>query len=124
MECPACKRDNADKRFRCDYCNYGIRPVPAPTRPLPPRYIGDDGAEEFDARLARTYRCSNCRSFGANVKRIAPSGNVLGRPINWPYQEFIAASCHYCGLAQLFDPQVLDQNQSGWKSLDFLREHS
>lgn len=122
MECPACKEVNADTRFRCDYCNYGIRPVPTPSSKRPPRYIGDKGEEGFDATLARTYRCTNCHSHGANVRRIATTGAGITRLMDWQCNEFIVASCHYCGLIQQFDPRVVDKTHGGWKTLDFLFE--
>ncbi|MFN3152062.1 zinc ribbon domain-containing protein [Bremerella sp.] len=122
MECPACKTNVDGQRHRCHRCNYGIRPVAAPSGRRPPRYIGDKGHEGFDATLARTYRCTSCRSYGANVKRIATTGAGITRAMNWQCHEFIVASCHYCGLVQHFDPSVVDQSHGGWKALDFLFE--
>lgn len=124
MECPACKKVNSNKRFRCDHCDYGMRLVPAPSGRRPPRYIGDKGHEGFEAELARTYRCTNCRSYGANVRRIATTGAGFTRILNWQCHEFIVASCHYCGLIQQFNPRVVDKTNMGWKSLDFIFEIS
>lgn len=118
MECPACKTDVDDKRHRCHQCNYGIRPVAAPSGRRPPRYIGDKGEDGFDAKLARTYRCTNCRSYGADVRRIATTGAGYTRLMNWQLHEFIVVSCHYCGLIQQFDPRVVDKEHAGWKWLD------
>lgn len=70
--------------------------------------------------LMRTYRCTNCRSYGAHVKRIATTGAGISRLMDWQCHEFIVASCLFCGLVQHFDPRIVDNSGRGWKILDFL----
>ncbi|MBI1247219.1 hypothetical protein GC197_05165 [bacterium] len=119
MECPACKRVVAENDYRCKSCNYGLRPD---ERKLPsiPRYLGDQGHDGFDNLLSRTYRCANCKSYGAKVIRIATTGNGITRVMDWQIHEFIVASCLYCGLIQHFDPTIVDSSSKGRKTLDFL----
>lgn len=115
MQCPACKKELAETQYRCPACNYGVRPSPLPQ--TGPRHLGD---KCFDNKLAQTYRCGCCRSYGARVRRIATTGNGISRLMDWQCYEFIVASCIYCGLIQHYDPSIVDKTSNGWKSLDFL----
>ncbi len=125
MQCPACKTELAETQYRCPTCNYGSAPAPEP-QPYTgkPRYLGErcDGkaSETYDAKLARLYRCDRCRSYGAQVRRIATTGAGITRLMDWQCYEFIVASCIYCGLIQHYDPSIVDKSSNGWKSLDFL----
>lgn len=121
MICPNCKHGNPPQKHRCANCNYGmaVMPKPAPTKP---RYLGDTGTESHDEELARTFRCSRCRSSGGRVKRIATTGDGFSRLLDYQNHEFIVASCLFCGIVQMFDPEIIDAASSGWPILDVLTD--
>jgi uncharacterized protein len=119
MECPNCKTNLAESDYQCKLCNYGVRSRPK-RKSTAPRYIGDKTGETHDEKLARTYQCTSCRSHGGKVKRIAATGGGISRLLDWQINEFIIASCNFCGLVQMFDPDVIDKSATGWKIIDFL----
>jgi len=119
MKCPNCKIEVEQGAFRCEKCNYGIQTLPKPQE-TKPKFLGDTGVETRDAELARTFRCSNCRSCGGTVKRISTTGSGFSRLIDLQNNQFIVVSCAFCGVIQLYDPKVVDGASDGWPILDFL----
>lgn len=119
MNCPNCKIENVKHAYRCSGCNYGLaaRPHAAHRKP---RYLGDDGKETRDEALGRTFRCTNCRSHGGTVKRIATTGAGASRVFDFQLNEFLVVSCSFCGLVQMYDARVLDSCSTGWRIVDFL----
>lgn len=109
MKCPYCQKLNSERAFRCDECDYGLAMKPKP-KVTKARYLGDTGHETLDEELARTYRCGNCRSVGGRAKR----SRLEGASFASSSSELIVVSCLFCGIVQMYDPEIVDHVESGW----------
>jgi predicted nucleic-acid-binding Zn-ribbon protein len=117
MTCPHCKTELPVSSYNCPDCGYGLACQPKPTK-RGPRFLGDTADESRDEELARTFRCSNCRSCGGNVKRISLEAAGATRLFGFPFEKFIVVSCAFCGVVQLYDPKIVDRGSSGWPFID------
>jgi len=121
MVCPNCQNEDSTNPFRCAECGYGLAAKPKPPK-TKPRYMGDKGVETRDEELARMFRCTNCRSHGGSVKRIATTGSGFSRMLDFQNNEFIVVSCSFCGLVQMYDPKVVDAVSVGWPIADLFTD--
>lgn len=117
--CPACRATVPANQLTCD-CGYGVaaRPLPARDPNHRPAYLGDTGAPTIDER-AESYRCTVCKSYGADLDRISTTGAGLTKLMNWQYKDFVALTCRFCGATQLFRADRLERQRSLWTALDF-----
>ena len=122
MICKNCKNDNGTDAYRCVKCNYGLARRPEPEKSEKPRFLGDDGLETRDNQLARTFQCTNCRSHGGRVKRIATTGAGFSRLLDLQLNELIIVSCTFCGVVQIYDPEIVDKVSTGWPIIDLLTD--
>ena len=56
------------------------------------------------------------------MKRVAMTGSGLSRLLDYQNNEFIVVSCKFCGIVQMYDPEIVDSVSSGWPLLDLLTD--
>ena len=75
---------------------------------------------QIDDELGRRFVCPKCSHSRAFVKRFAVTGTGLSRMFDIQHNEFIAASCQYCGYTEIYNPEVLEGHNQLGTLLDIL----
>lgn len=70
--------------------------------------------------LATRFVCPKCESHGASVRPISTSGGTLSRMFNFQHNQFLAATCDWCGYTELYDARVLGEKRAGSDVFDLL----
>ena len=72
------------------------------------------------ADLEDRFVCPKCESEGASVRTISTSGGTLSRMFNFQHNQFLAATCDWCGYTELYDARVLGTKRAGSDVFDLL----
>jgi len=70
--------------------------------------------------LAASFTCPKCEHTGASVRPISASGGTLSRMFNFQHNQFLAASCEWCGYTELYDERILGTKGAGSDVWDLL----
>ncbi len=82
------------------------------------------GYRDVEEELRQRFVCAKCGTTGADVRSLAMTGTGLSRLLDFQHNEYIFASCRYCGYTEVYNKDVLDSSRSrGMDVLDMLFGH-
>lgn len=75
---------------------------------------------KIDQALSERFVCIKCGSRGGSVKRFAATGTGLSRMLDIEHNVFIAVSCGACGYTELYNPEIIEDQEDLGVWLDTL----